>query len=186
MSRVARNATRQDTSSENTVGFEASATVHTWPSIITSQNHTADIQGSGTAISASRNSPQTRRRESATSWLLAEFLHVVASQTMNHSNANAELFSTTHICRDQLSERELAAHSAPPGPYSFGYPCFVYTLSSLRSLLSVLSLLSSFSSLLVLPVFSISLSPLRFLFLDPCLLWRDCWAVGDVVRAKKT
>jgi hypothetical protein len=140
MSTVARNATRQDTSSENTAGFEASATVHTWPSITTSRNQTADIQGSGAAISASRNSHQTRRREFATSWPSAGFLREAASQTMNRSNAKAGLFSTTETSRDQLCQREVAAHRAPTGPYSFGYPSFVYTLSSLCSLLSRFSL----------------------------------------------
>jgi len=144
MSTVAQNVAKRDTSSENTGRFKASATVHTWPSIITSQNHTADIQESGAAISASRNSHQTRRREFASSWRSAGFLRKVASQTMNHSNSKAGLFLTTETSRDQLCQRELAAQRAPTGPYSFGYPSFVYTLSSLCSLLSRFSLPSPF------------------------------------------
>jgi len=60
-------------------------------------------------------------------------------------------------------------------------------------MLSALSLLSSFPFLLVVPVFSISLSRHRFLLLDRCFLRRDCWArfttdpaLADMVQAKET
>jgi hypothetical protein len=89
---------------------------------------------------------------------------MVASETMNRSNAKAELFSTTDMCRDKLCRRELAAHSAPSGHIPLGIPLLC---TPSPRLLFALSLLSSFSFLLVVPVFSISLSRHRFIWLDP-------------------
>jgi len=81
-------------------------------------------------------------------------------------------------------------HACPRWP-SFCWVCSFYPHPN-PVMLSVLSLLSSFSFPLVVPAFSISLSPHRFLPVDPCLLWRDCSAgfttdpaVGDMALGKE-
>jgi hypothetical protein len=147
MSRVARNATRRDTSSENTAGFEASVTAHTWPSIITSPNHTADIQGSGAAISASRNSHQTRRCEFATSWPSAGFLREVASQTMDRSNARRRDYSRPRrrLVIDFGGGENDPRNARPRGPILLGIillctPCLVMPFTMFLLHLSPFSL----------------------------------------------
>jgi hypothetical protein len=101
-----------------------------------------------------------------------------AAKSAKNSKPKAKHIEASRVSRtldlvDSFLNVERKLPTAARGDF-LGYPSFVYTLSPLCSLLSVLSLLSYSSFLHVVPAFSNSLSPLRFLLLDPCLLWRDC------------
>ena len=139
------------------------------------------------ASSVSRNSIQVKRTE-LTSYLLVRKL-------ARRGSAEGYRTNRSRIYWYNSSEsRRLEDQGTPcvPTLALFCWVCLFYPHPH-PVMLSALSLLSSFSFLLVVPVFSISLSRHRFLSLDPCFLRRHCLArftteraVVDMAQAKET